>query len=72
MEETGELDLVWSVAKIGNEIHRNRRQTVNLIEQGLLPVAKVGRLWVANRPELRAHFAKLLAGEATAEAEASP
>jgi hypothetical protein len=72
MNETSELDLVWGLAAIGKEIDRNRRQTVNLLENHQLPAAKVGRLWVSSRAKLRAHFAQLLQAEATAETEAAP
>jgi hypothetical protein len=52
-------DVIWDMANIAAEINRTPRQAHYLIEQGLLPVTKVGpRKYAALRSELRRWFAE--------------
>lgn len=54
-------DVIWDIANIAAEINRTPRQAHYLIEQGLLPVTKVGpRKYAALRSELRRWFAGAL------------
>lgn len=51
-----DLDLVWGGRDIAKEINRNQRQTFYLLETGAIPARKVGKIWVADRRELRRRF----------------
>ena len=51
-----ELDLVWGGRDIAKAINRNPRQTFYLLETGAIPARKVGKIWVADRGELRNWF----------------
>jgi hypothetical protein len=50
------LDLVWGSREIAKEINRNQRQTFYLLETGGIPARKVGKIWVADRGQLRKRF----------------
>jgi hypothetical protein len=52
----GVLDLEWGCEAIARAIRRTPRQTYHMLESGLLPAKKNGKIWVADRAELRAHF----------------
>jgi len=47
-----EGDIIWGAEEIGVAIRRSKRQAIHMLENGLLPAKKVGRLWVANRQQL--------------------
>ena len=49
-------DLIWGAEAIGKVIKRRPRQVVYMLEKGLLPAKKVGRLWVSTRSSLERHF----------------
>jgi hypothetical protein len=42
-------DILWGAAAIGEAIGRNTRVTYHLLERGLLPARKLGKVWVASR-----------------------
>jgi hypothetical protein len=48
-------DIVWGARAIGAVINRSERETFFLLENDLLPAAKVGRKWSASRARLLAH-----------------
>jgi hypothetical protein len=48
-------DLCWGASAIAETINRSVRQTFWLLENGLLPAKKVGRVWCASRARLIAH-----------------
>ena len=50
-------DVVWGADEIAAVVNRKRRPTYHMLENGLLPARKVGRLWVASRRKLIAHVA---------------
>ena len=50
------LDLVWEVGGIGKVIRRTPRQTINLLQQGMLPARKIGNRWCASRAALVEFF----------------
>jgi hypothetical protein len=52
-----ELDRVlWGAEAIGQQIGRSERQTYHLLENGLLPADKVGKLWTSTPRRLRTRF----------------
>ncbi len=57
-------DVLWGAEAIGSEIRRSARQTFHMLERGLLPAQKVGRLWCATRGDLRRRFRVKSANEA--------
>ncbi len=44
--------LLWGARSIGQAINRNPRQTFDLLEKGIIPARKIGKLWCASRREL--------------------
>jgi hypothetical protein len=60
---SNDLELIWGVKGIAKVINRSERQTYWLVEQGRLPVRKIGGRHCATRGGLRNFFAELLAGE---------
>jgi len=50
------LDLLWGADAIAGFIKRTKRQTWHMLERGLLPARKHGKLWTASKADLRAHF----------------
>lgn len=59
-------DLIWEVASIAAEIGRTHRQTLYLLENGLLPASKVGSRWCSSRVALRSFFASQISAKAVA------
>jgi len=57
-------DLLRGVAEIAEFIGENRRRTNYLLERSYIPCGKQGASWVASKRVLRAHYARLTAGEA--------
>jgi hypothetical protein len=52
-----ELDLAWGAKNIGAEINRSPSQTAYLLSIGAIRCAfRKGKIWVANRPDLRREF----------------
>lgn len=45
---------LWGAKAIGDELGLPERKTFYLLEKGLLPARKIGRIWVSTRKELRA------------------
>jgi hypothetical protein len=45
-------DILWGAAAIGEAIGRNTRVTYHLLERGLIPAKKLGKVWVASRKRL--------------------
>ena len=62
--QDSEADLLWGVAAIAGAINRPERQTSYMLERGLIPAGKSGRLWVGSRRKLREHFETLTEGRA--------
>lgn len=52
LNESEKSELVWGARRIGQEIGRSPRQAFYLLEQGLIPGRKIGRIWVSTRKEL--------------------
>jgi hypothetical protein len=49
-----ELDVpLWGAVAIGLAINRSPRQTVYMLERGLIPASKVGKSWVTTPRRLR-------------------
>jgi len=49
------LDLpVWGVREIAPLIRRSPRQTYELLEKGLVPARKAGKVWMTSRRQLLA------------------
>lgn len=46
-------DLIWGCKAIAQEINRTERQTYHMLEKGVLPADKVGKIWVARRSRLQ-------------------
>lgn len=66
-----DLDLLWGaeeIARAANILNPdgspNLRRCFYMLEKGLLPAQKAGRVWVASRLGLRRHFATALGQEA--------
>jgi hypothetical protein len=49
--------LAWGAGEISAVIGRSPRQTFYMLERGLLPARKVGRLWSASPRKLLAYLA---------------
>jgi hypothetical protein len=45
---------LWGAKAIGDELGLPERKAFYLLEKGLLPARKIGRIWVSTRKELRA------------------
>jgi len=43
---------VWGVREIAPLIRRSPRQTYELLEKGLVPARKAGKIWVTSRRQL--------------------
>jgi hypothetical protein len=55
--EKDDLDRpIWGVRGISAAINRTQRQTYYLLENGLVPGRKIGRIWVSTSRRLRDHF----------------
>jgi hypothetical protein len=52
MGQNAERKPVWGAENIGKVIRRTPRQTQYLLESGLLPARKIGRLWVSDEDSL--------------------
>lgn len=52
MNDENGNDLVWEAAEIAPIIKRTERQTLHLLNRGLLPAKKIGGRWVASRAKL--------------------
>lgn len=48
---------VWGAKSIGAQIGRNERQAFHLLERGLIPAEKIGKIWVTTPRRLRNHIA---------------
>lgn len=48
--------VLWGARAIGLEVEINERQAVKLLEKGLLPGKKIGKLWTSNSQALREHL----------------
>jgi hypothetical protein len=46
-------EIIWGAKAIAREIGRSPRQTFNMLEQGLIPATRVGRLWCSEKTVLR-------------------
>jgi len=57
-------DLLWGVERIADFLGTSKRRTFYLLERGYVPAQKCGRLWVARRSALNAHFQQLCGGNA--------
>jgi hypothetical protein len=56
-EQANDLDLIWGAADIARALNlRTERQAFRMLEDGVIPARKVGRLWVASRRTLQQHF----------------
>lgn len=56
-EQSDEFDLIWGAAEIGRTLKlRTERQAFRMLEDGVIPAKKIGRLWCASRRALREHF----------------
>lgn len=56
VQNTPELDLIWSAEGIATAIKRTTRETYALLERGHLPARKIGKQWVASRQALVEYF----------------
>ena len=59
INEIDDLELdrpIWGAAAIGAEINRTERQAFYLLEAGLIPGEKVGKVWVTTRRRLRSRL----------------
>ncbi len=45
---------LWGAKAIGDELGLPERKAFYLLEKGLLPARKIGRIWVSTRKQLRA------------------
>jgi hypothetical protein len=45
-------DILWGAAAIGEAIGRNTRVAYHLLERGLIPGKKIGKVWCASRRKL--------------------
>lgn len=52
------MDLVWGIEAIASLINRSDRQTLNLCQNGDLPVRKVGNRYVIERSKLIEFFTR--------------
>lgn len=50
------LDLIWTAPRIGEALNVSTRRAMYMLETGKLPARKIGRIWVADRSQLRKHF----------------
>jgi hypothetical protein len=50
-------DIVWGGHAIAEVIDRKPAATFHLLEQGLLPARKCGKMWVASRSRLLSYLA---------------
>jgi hypothetical protein len=55
-DEAERLELVWGAEAIAAEIGTSVRRCFWLLEKKAIPARKVGRLWVAERGQLRRYF----------------
>jgi len=44
---------LWGAKAIGDELGLSERKAFYLLEKGLIPARKIGRIWVSTRKELR-------------------
>jgi hypothetical protein len=58
-ESSHSLDLLWGCGEIAAFIKRPVRPTYYLLEAGMLPARKTGKVWTATKSGLREHFAKV-------------
>ena len=54
--ETDPDRLLWGACEIAAHICRTERQAFYLLENGLIPAAKVGKSWVTTPRRLREHL----------------
>lgn len=47
---------LWGAKAIGDEVNRNERQAFYLLEAGLLPGTKIGKIWVSTPRRLHARL----------------
>ena len=52
--ENGNPDVLWGAQAIAAAINKSERSAFHLLERGLLPARKVGKIWVASRRKLLA------------------
>jgi hypothetical protein len=54
IDDSVDLDRpLWGAKAIGAEIGRSERQAYHLLENGLIPGEKVGKIWVSTPRRLR-------------------
>jgi hypothetical protein len=51
------LGLIWGAENIGAYVNTKPREAFYMLQKGLLPAWKVGRLWVSSKAALQKHFA---------------